>query len=75
MPRRCACYVIRAAGHCTMASWRRHRRWSRKTGGYIRKDDLAEYKPQWVEPIHTNYRGYDVWEIPPNGHGLVVLMA
>lgn len=49
--------------------------WSRRTGGYIRRDDLAEYKPQWVEPIHTNYRGYDVWEIPPNGHGLVVLMA
>lgn len=50
-------------------------RWSRKTGGYIRSDDLAAYKPQWVTPIHTNYRGYDVWEIPPNGHGLVVLMA
>lgn len=49
--------------------------WSRETGGYIRKEDLASYAPQWVEPIHTNYRGYDVWEIPPNGHGLVVLMA
>ena len=49
--------------------------WSRRTGGYMRKEDLAAYAPQWVEPIHTNYRGYDVWEIPPNGHGLVVLMA
>ncbi len=49
--------------------------WSRKTGGYIRKNDLAGYKPLWVKPIHTSYRGYDVWEIPPNGHGLVVLMA
>ena len=49
--------------------------WSKQTGGYIRKDDLEGYMPQWVEPIHTNYRGYDVWEIPPNGHGLVVLMA
>lgn len=49
--------------------------WSQETGGLLRKEDLAAYQPQWVEPIHTNYRGYDVWEIPPNGHGLVVLMA
>lgn len=49
--------------------------WSRETGGLIRKDDLAVYQPQWVDPIHTSYRGYDVWEMPPNGHGLVVLMA
>ncbi len=48
---------------------------SQATGGYIRKQDLMEYKPQWVDPISTNYRGYDVWEIPPNGLGLVVLMA
>lgn len=49
--------------------------WSKETGGLIRKDDLAVYRPQWVDPIHTSYRGYDVWEMPPNGHGLVVLMA
>lgn len=49
--------------------------WAKETGGLIRKEDLTGYTPQWVEPIHTNYRGYDVWEIPPNGHGLVVLMA
>lgn len=49
--------------------------WSKKTGGYIRKEDLAEYKPQWVDPLHVNYHGYDVWELPPNGHGMVVLMA
>lgn len=48
---------------------------SKKTGGYIRKDDLAAYHAEWVEPITTNYRGFDVWELPPNGHGLVVLMA
>ncbi|MDR7856975.1 gamma-glutamyltransferase [Tissierella sp.] len=48
---------------------------SRKYGGYIRKEDLAEYKAEWVEPIKVNYRGYDVWEIPPNGHGIVALMA
>lgn len=49
--------------------------WSRETGGYIRKEDMADYAAQWVDPIHVTYRGYDVWEIPPNGHGMVVLMA
>ncbi|NMB27984.1 MAG: gamma-glutamyltransferase family protein [Tissierellia bacterium] len=48
---------------------------SRKTGGYIRKKDLEKYKPQWVEPISVNYRGYDIWEIPPSGQGIVALMA
>lgn len=48
---------------------------SRKTGGFLRKEDLAAYHPSWVEPIHVDYRGYDVWELPPNGHGLVALMA
>ena len=45
------------------------------TGGYFSPDDLASYKPQWVDPISTNYRGYDVWEIPPNGQGLCALIA
>ncbi len=44
-------------------------------GGFLRKTDLASYKPEWVTPISTNYRGYDVWEIPPNGQGMVALMA
>jgi gamma-glutamyltranspeptidase/glutathione hydrolase len=48
---------------------------SRKTGGYIRKEDLETYHPEWVEPISVNYRGYDVFEIPPNGQGITALMA
>jgi gamma-glutamyltranspeptidase / glutathione hydrolase len=48
---------------------------SRKHGGFIRKEDLAAYRPEWVTPISVNYRGYDVWEIPPNGQGIVALMA
>ncbi len=48
---------------------------SRETGGYIRKADLENYWCEWVEPIHVNYRGYDVCEIPPNGDGIVALMA
>ncbi|MBE3596701.1 MAG: gamma-glutamyltransferase family protein [Hydrogenibacillus sp.] len=50
-------------------------RFSRRYGGYLRKEDLAAFRPEWVEPIHIRYRGYDVWEIPPNGQGLVALLA
>jgi gamma-glutamyltranspeptidase / glutathione hydrolase len=44
-------------------------------GGYLTTQDLADYRVDWCQPISTHYRGYDVWEIPPNGHGLVALMA
>ncbi|MCL6443527.1 MAG: gamma-glutamyltransferase family protein [Alicyclobacillus sp.] len=48
---------------------------SRAHGGFLRKEDLAAFQPAWVDPIHVCYRGYDVWEIPPNGQGIVALMA
>ncbi len=48
---------------------------SRKYGGYLRKEDLVSFCPEWVEPVCINYKGYDVWEIPPNGQGLVALMT
>lgn len=48
---------------------------SRATGGYLRASDLQGYRAQWVDPISINYRGVDVWEIPPSGQGLVALMA
>ena len=38
-------------------------------------EDLAAFQPEWVHPLRVQYRGYDVWEIPPNGHGLVALSA
>ncbi|MFD0677571.1 MULTISPECIES: gamma-glutamyltransferase family protein [unclassified Paenibacillus] len=47
----------------------------RQHGGFLTKEDLAEYQPEWMEPISVNYRGYDVWEMPPNGQGLIALMA
>lgn len=50
-------------------------RFMKEHKGYLSKDDLNDYYPQWVEPIKTNYRGYDIYEIPPNGHGITVLMA
>lgn len=48
---------------------------SRRDGGFIRKSDLEEYDVEWVDPIKVNYRGFDVWEIPPNGQGITALMA
>lgn len=48
---------------------------SRRFGGYLRYEDLAAYRPLWVEPIRVGYRGYEVCEIPPNGQGIVALMA
>lgn len=48
---------------------------SEKTGGFISKEDLENYRAEWVEPLHTEYRGHEVWEIPPNGQGMTVLMA
>ena len=48
---------------------------SDRTGGYLCEEDLAAYRPVWVDPITVNYRGYDVWEMPPNGHGITALMA
>lgn len=44
-------------------------------GGLLSKEDLEEYKPEWVEPLSISYRGYDVWELPPNGQGITTLMA
>ncbi len=42
-------------------------------GGFLSYDDLATHHSEWVEPVSTNYRGYDVWELPPNGQGIAAL--
>jgi gamma-glutamyltranspeptidase/glutathione hydrolase len=42
-------------------------------GGFLAYEDLAAHKGEWVEPVSTSYRGYDVWELPPNGQGLAAL--
>jgi len=42
-------------------------------GGFLSYEDLKSFQPEWVEPISTNYRGYDVWELPPNTQGLATL--
>jgi gamma-glutamyltranspeptidase/glutathione hydrolase len=46
-----------------------------KNGGFISLDDLAAQRSEWVEPISTTYRGYTVYEIPPNGQGITALIA
>ncbi len=42
-------------------------------GGFLTVEDLASHESEWVEPVSTNYRGYDVWELPPNGQGIAAL--
>lgn len=45
----------------------------KEQGGFITYEDLANHTSEWVEPVSTNYRGYDIWEIPPNGQGIAAL--
>lgn len=45
----------------------------KEQGGFLSYQDLADHKSEWVEPVSTNYRGYDVWELPPNGQGIAAL--
>ena len=42
-------------------------------GGFLSQNDLTRHKSEWVEPVSSNYRGYDVWELPPNGQGIAAL--
>ncbi len=42
-------------------------------GGFLSVDDLGEHRGEWVDPVSSSYRGYDVWELPPNGQGIAAL--
>lgn len=48
-------------------------RYAQETGGWLTVEDFAAHSSDWVEPITTNYRGYDVYQCPPNGQGIAVL--
>ena len=48
-------------------------KYMRANGGYLTAADLAAHRSEWVEPVSTNYRGYDVWELPPNTQGIAAL--
>ena len=47
----------------------------KKFGGWLCEEDFQEHSGLWVEPITSNYRGFDVWECPPNGQGIAALIA
>jgi gamma-glutamyltranspeptidase/glutathione hydrolase len=44
-----------------------------KQGGFLSYEDLSSHHSEWIEPVSVNYRGYDVWELPPNGQGIAAL--
>src|SRR3954471_17347062 len=48
-------------------------KYMRANGGYLSAADLGSHHSEWVEPVSTNYRGYDVWELPPNTQGVAAL--
>jgi gamma-glutamyltranspeptidase/glutathione hydrolase len=45
----------------------------RENGGFLRKSDFEKHTSTWIDPVSTNYRGYDVFELPPNGQGIATL--
>ncbi len=45
----------------------------KEQGGFLSEKDLAAHKSEWVDPVAVNYRGFDVWELPPNGQGIAAL--
>jgi gamma-glutamyltranspeptidase/glutathione hydrolase len=45
----------------------------KRNGGFLTKEDLAGHTSEWVQPVSVNYRGYDIWELPPNGQGIAAL--
>lgn len=48
-------------------------RYMQENGGFLSYDDLESHSGNWVDPVSTNYRGFDVWELPPNGQGIAAL--
>ena len=45
----------------------------KEQGGFLSYEDMERHHSEWVDPVSTNYRGYDVWELPPNGQGTAAL--
>ncbi|MCU0287305.1 MAG: gamma-glutamyltransferase [Acidobacteria bacterium] len=47
--------------------------YSQKVGGFFQMKDFEDFHAEWVEPLSVNYKGFDVWELPPNGQGIAAL--
>jgi gamma-glutamyltranspeptidase/glutathione hydrolase len=47
--------------------------YSQRVGGFFQYEDFARFESEWVTPLGVQYRGYDVWELPPNGQGIAAL--
>jgi gamma-glutamyltranspeptidase/glutathione hydrolase len=47
--------------------------YSKRVGGFFQISDFARFESEWVEPLHVKYKGYDLWELPPNGQGIAAL--
>jgi len=45
----------------------------KKQGGFLTFDDLSRHHSEWIEPVSSSYRGFEVWELPPNGQGIAAL--
>jgi gamma-glutamyltranspeptidase / glutathione hydrolase len=45
----------------------------RGAGGFLTREDLEEHRSDWIDPVSSSYRGYDVFELPPNGQGIAAL--
>jgi gamma-glutamyltranspeptidase/glutathione hydrolase len=45
----------------------------KRQGGFLTFDDMSRHHSEWIEPVNTTYRGYEVWELPPNGQGIAAL--
>jgi gamma-glutamyltranspeptidase / glutathione hydrolase len=48
-------------------------RYMKANGGFLSYEDLAAHRSEWISPVSTNYRGFDVWELPPPGQGIAAL--
>jgi len=42
-------------------------------GGFLSYDDLSRHSSEWIQPVKSSYRGYDIWELPPNGQGIATI--